>query len=130
MLLSFVRARKNRHILPAVACVTLVFAAAQAHAHARLVRADPAPRGTVAPPTELRLDFSEGVEPHFSGATLTSSGGAAVPLGPAKVEAGNASVLIVPIIKPLTPGVYTVHWHAVSVDTHHTQGDFQFTVKP
>jgi copper resistance protein C len=36
----------------------------------------------------------------------------------------------VPISKPLSAGVYTVHWAAVSVDTHHTQGTFEFTVKP
>ncbi len=53
-----------------------------------------------------------------------------MPLGAAKVEPGHQEVLILPIAKPLSPGVYTVHWHAVSVDTHHTQGDFQFTVKP
>jgi copper resistance protein C len=39
-------------------------------------------------------------------------------------------VLIVPISKALAAGAYTVHWHAVSVDTHHTQGTFEFTVKP
>ena len=32
--------------------------------------------------------------------------------------------------RPLPPGVYTVNWHAVSVDTHHTQGSFNFTVAP
>jgi methionine-rich copper-binding protein CopC len=36
----------------------------------------------------------------------------------------------VPIAKPLSAGAYTVHWQAVSVDTHHTQGTFEFTVKP
>ena len=51
-------------------------------------------------------------------------------VGPAKTEAGNGAVLIVPIGKALTPGVYTVRWHAVSVDTHHTQGNFQFMVSP
>jgi methionine-rich copper-binding protein CopC len=33
-------------------------------------------------------------------------------------------------LKPLTPGVYTVTWRAVSVDTHVTTGDFKFTVAP
>ncbi len=37
---------------------------------------------------------------------------------------------LVPIAKAFAPGAYTVHWQAVSVDTHHTQGDFRFTVKP
>jgi copper resistance protein C len=32
-------------------------------------------------------------------------------------------------LKPLPPGSYKVHWHAVSVDTHATDGTFTFTVK-
>ncbi len=79
---------------------------------------------------EIRLKFSEGVEPHFSGVALTAEGGAAVPLGKPSVDPADNSVLIVKVGKTLPPGVYTVNWHAVSVDTHHTQGDFQFTVKP
>src|SRR5271166_3112834 len=110
--------------------LAFALAATQAFAHAQLQKATPPVGGTVAAASEIRLEFSEGVEPRFSGVTLTAAGGGAVPLGPAKTEAGKASVLIVPIAKPLAPGVYTVHWHAVSVDTHHTQGDFQFTVKP
>jgi copper resistance protein C len=39
-------------------------------------------------------------------------------------------VLVVKVAKTLAPGVYIVNWHAVSVDTHHTQGSFEFTVKP
>jgi methionine-rich copper-binding protein CopC len=111
------------------AAIALVFASTAAFAHAQLERATPAVGGTVAPPSEVRLEFSEGVEPRFSGVKLTAANGAAVTLGAATVEAGRQNVLIVPIAKPLSPGVYTVHWHAVSVDTHHTQGTFEFTVK-
>lgn len=53
-----------------------------------------------------------------------------MPLGPAKVLPGDPSVLVVPLAKPLARGVYTVHWHAVSVDTHQIQGDFDFAVSP
>jgi methionine-rich copper-binding protein CopC len=38
-------------------------------------------------------------------------------------------VLAVPV-KPLAAGVYTVLWHATSVDTHKTEGHFTFTVAP
>jgi methionine-rich copper-binding protein CopC len=48
----------------------------------------------------------------------------------AKTEASNQAVLVVPITKALAAGTYTVHWQAVSVDTHHTQGTFEYTVKP
>jgi methionine-rich copper-binding protein CopC len=111
------------------AALAFVFASTAAFAHAQLEKATPAAGGTVAPPNEVRLEFSEGVEPRFSAVKLTAANGAAVALGAATVEAGRQNVLIVPIAKPLSSGVYTVHWHAVSVDTHHTQGTFEFTVK-
>jgi methionine-rich copper-binding protein CopC len=117
-------------ILKIAASLGFAFASTQAFAHAQLEKATPPVGGTVSPPSEIRLEFSEGVEPKFTGVTLTSASGATVPVGPAKTETGNAAVLIVPIAKSLAPGVYTVRWHAVSVDTHHAQGDFQFTVKP
>ena len=105
-----------------------VLAASQAFAHAHLEKATPPVGGTVAPPSELRLEFSEGVEPKFSKVSLTGPGGAAT-LGAATTEGSERAILVVPIAKPLTPGAYTVHWQAVSVDSHHTQGTFSFTVK-
>ena len=110
--------------------LALALAATQAFAHAQLEKSTPPVGGTVASANEIRLEFSEGVEPKFSKVTLTGPGGGAAPLGPATIESGNEAILIVPIAKPLSAGVYTVRWQAVSVDTHHTQGTFEFTVKP
>ncbi len=53
-----------------------------------------------------------------------------MPLGSASTAPGNQAIFVVPVSKPLSAGVYTVRWAAVSVDTHHTQGTFEFTVKP
>ena len=115
--------------LPKIAAsLAFAFTASSAFAHAQLEKATPPVGGAVAPPSQIRLEFSEGVEPRFSGLTLSGGGGAAQ-LGAPKVEPGHQNVLIVPIAKPLSPGLYTVRWHAVSVDTHHTQGTFEFTVK-
>jgi hypothetical protein len=61
---------------------------------------------------------------------LATEAGAASPLGKATVDLADKSTLVAPISQPLKPGVYKVIWHAVSVDTHKTQGSFQFTVKP
>ena len=105
------------------------FVASSALAHARLETATPAVGSTVAAPSEIRLHFSEGVEPRFSGLTLTAANGSTAPLGSPSAEGAGRDILVVPVAKPLSPGVYTVHWHAVSVDTHRTQGLFQFTVK-
>jgi copper resistance protein C len=110
--------------------LVLVSAPSAAFAHAKLEKATPAAGATVPPPSEIRLTFSEAVEPRFSGVTLTGPGGAKAPLGAPKVEGNDQRVLIAPIAKTLGAGAYTVRWHAVSVDTHHTEGAFQFTVKP
>jgi methionine-rich copper-binding protein CopC len=119
----------QKTFLTIAASLALTFAATSAFAHAQLEKAVPPVGGTVAPPSQIRLEFSEGVEPRFTHVTLTAAGAGAERLGAPNVEPGHQNVLIVPIAKPLSPGVYTVHWHAVSVDTHHTQGTFQFTVK-
>jgi methionine-rich copper-binding protein CopC len=118
----------SRVVLGALAAVAI--AISPAYAHARLEKSTPAVGAAVAAPSEIRLKFSEGVEPRFSHIALTAADGAAAPLGPARVEPGDPTTLVAPIAKTLAPGVYTVRWSAVSVDTHHTQGDFDFTVKP
>lgn len=116
-------------ILKIAASLAFALAATQAFAHAQLEKATPAVGGTVSSASEIRLEFSEGVEPKFTKVSLTGPGGA-VPLGAGNTAPGNQAVLIVPIAKPLSAGQYKVHWQAVSVDTHHTQGTFEFTVKP
>lgn len=113
------------------ASLMLAVSSSGALAHALLKKAVPAVGGTVsASPSDIRITFSEGVEPRFSGITLASEAGATVPVGKSSVDPSDASILITPVSAPLKPGMYTVHWHAVSVDTHRTQGSFQFTVQP
>jgi len=115
----------------AIAAIALLATAANAFAHAQLEKAIPAVGATVTtPPTELRLKFSEGVEVRFTGVTLTDAAGTAEELGPATTDPSDKSLLIVKIKAALKPGAYTVTWHAVSVDTHKTQGQFMFTVAP
>ena len=94
--------------------VSLAFAliATPAFAHAQLEKATPAVGGTVASASEIRLEFSEGVEPKFTKVSVTGPGGA-VPLGAAKTEPSNQAVLVVPITKALAAGAYKVHWQAV-----------------
>jgi copper resistance protein C len=118
-----------RMFVKLAAALAFACASSAAFAHAQLEKAIPAVGGTVSSPNEIRLEFSEGVEPKFSKISVTGPGGA-VPLGAAKTDPGNPAVLIAPISKPLPAGAYKVHWQAVSVDTHHTQGTFEFTVKP
>ncbi len=56
-----------RHsIIKIAASLAFAFAATAAYAHAQLEKATPSVGGTVASPAEIRLKFSEGVEPRFS----------------------------------------------------------------
>jgi copper resistance protein C len=108
----------------------LALAATAAFAHAQLEKSTPGVGSTVASASQIKLEFSEGVEPKFTSVTLTNASGAAVAAGKPAVDPGDAKVLTVKFAAPLAPGEYTVSWKAVSVDTHHTQGTFSFTVKP
>ncbi len=117
-------------VLTIAASLVFAISATSAFAHAQLEQAVPAVGGTVASPSEIRLKFSEGVEAHFCTVAVSAEGGGAVSLGAPSLDPADPSVLIAKVGKPLAPGVYTVTWHAVSVDTHKTQGSFSFTVKP
>jgi hypothetical protein len=98
-----------------------------AFAHAMLEKAQPAAGAVVhGAPTTLRLDFSEPPDPALSDVTVTDSGGRAVMSGAPAISHSAMSVGL----KSLRPGQYRVSWHAVSVDTHRTEGAYTFTVVP
>ena len=100
-----------------------------AWAHAFLIKASPPVGSQIpAPPAELTLRFTEGVEPLFCTIQLSGPTGAAIHL-PAPTPAGDGQMLVVPVPK-LPPGTYTVVWHVTSVDTHKTEGRYQFTIGP
>jgi methionine-rich copper-binding protein CopC len=103
-------------------------AAPPAWAHAFLERASP-PAGSelaISPP-EISITFTEGVEPLFSTIIVRGTNGAAVSSGAPHTAPDNNRLLSVSLPK-LSPGAYTVIWHATSVDTHKTEGSYQFTI--
>ena len=111
--------------------LALALATAEAQAHARLESAVPPTGGTVAAsPNEVRLTFSEPVEPALTGITLTDAAGKKIATGKATVDPKNVAVLVVPLPQALPAGTYKVAWHAVAADSHKTTGSFTFTVKP
>lgn len=110
------------------ACLALL--AIAAHAHAFLERADPRVGSQVqAVPAEVKLWFNEPLEIAFSTLTVLDASGRRVDRADAHLDADNKALLRVSL-PPLAPGAYTVHWRAVSVDTHVTQGEFVFRVGP
>jgi methionine-rich copper-binding protein CopC len=118
-----------RLIAAAFVLAELLIAPAAVRAHAFLDHADPAVGSTVpAPPTVIHLWFTQELEPAFSWVTVTDRSGASVNDGSATIDPSNKSELTVKL-KQLSAGMYTVKWHALSVDTHTTEGDFTFQVK-
>jgi len=98
-------------------------------AHAFLQTASPKAGSQVSlPPKEVRITYTEGVEPAFSTISVKGPpgfGGA----GPARLV-GDARTLAAPLRAPEPPGVYVVRWRVVATDSHVTQGTFRFTLIP
>jgi hypothetical protein len=97
----------------------------EANAHAFLDHAEPRVGSAVATaPRQVTLWFTQNLEPAFSKVTVTDSSGQ-------RVDAGNANisgtVMRVPL-RAIKAGTYHVSWHALSVDTHTTEGTFTFRV--
>ena len=110
----------------------MLFLALQSHAwaHAFLDHADPKVGSTINhSPAELKIWFTQNLEPTFSSVQVQDAQG--------KDEVGKKDLhldgkdksLAIVSLPHLPPGTYTVIWHAVSVDTHRTQGRFKFTIK-
>jgi methionine-rich copper-binding protein CopC len=114
-----------RTILILLASLMLAMLPQAASAHAHLDHAVPAVGSTVPkPPRDITLTFTQNLEAAFSTVEVTDTSGARVDQGEARISGNTMQIGL----KTLAPGTYTVHWHAVSVDTHKTQGDFSFSV--
>ena len=102
-----------------------------ANAHAMLDHAEPAVGGTVnAPPTEVKLWFTEALEPAFSTVQVFDQQGQRVDQQDARPQSSSKAKVLRVALKPLSPGIYKVVWRVVSIDSHVTQGEFTFQVAP
>lgn len=115
-------------ILALAAACCLYSGAALAHAHLRAET--PAADTSAQAPTRLTLSFSEGLEPSLCAVVLKTPDGAAVATGNVALEPSDDKTLVVPVAAKLSPGAYTVEWHALSKDGHSTHGTYQFKVLP
>ena len=118
----------TRIVAAAFLLAEILIAPAAVRAHAFLDHTDPAVGSTVptAPP-EMHLWFTQELEPAFTWVTVSDKSGASMNDGPATVDSSNKQEMDVKL-KPLQAGTYTVKWHALSVDTHTTEGDFTIHV--
>jgi methionine-rich copper-binding protein CopC len=121
----------SRNLAAAVAFALAVVAAPiGARAHAFLDRADPRVGSVVTrTPPAVRLTFTQGIVVPFCRIVVIGPPGFGG-VGPPHAVPGDARSLAVDLKNPAPPGTYLVRWRALSVDTHVTEGDFSFQVKP
>ena len=112
-----------------VALFAACLIATSVHAHPTLKSANPPAEGTAtAPPTEIRLTFSEAVVLKFSSVELRDQSGMKVATGKIATDAKDEKQLIVSLQAPLKAGAYTVKWTVVTADTHRVNGTYSFKV--
>jgi copper resistance protein C len=121
--------RKSARLALAV-LASIVLASAGAFAHAFLDHAIPSVGSTVhGSPGEVKVWFTQELEPAFSSLRVVDQNGAQVNRQNSAIDPSDRTVMKVSL-PSLPPGRYKVFWHALSVDTHTTEGNFTFEVVP
>jgi methionine-rich copper-binding protein CopC len=96
--------------------------------HAFLKRAEPAVGSTIqSPPGQVRIWFSEKIEPTLSSVQVFDGSGREVDNHDGRLDRSRQESLRVSL-PPLQAGTYKVVWRVVSVDSHVTKGSFMFRV--
>jgi len=97
-------------------------------AHAFLKDAEPSVGSTVqTSPNEVRIRFTENIEPAFSKIQVFNATGNEVDKRDLHLDLSDHALLHVSLPR-LGVGTYKVVWRVVSVDTHVTNGSFTFRV--
>jgi methionine-rich copper-binding protein CopC/putative copper export protein len=98
-------------------------------AHAILLRSDPAKDAILnAAPDQVRMWFSEDLNPAFSTAVVVNASNQRVDAGDAHVATGDAKEMDLHLRANLPPAVYIVIWRTQSADDGHVlRGSFIFS---
>ncbi len=112
----------------ALVCAGALLMPAQAFAHAALMHAVPAANAHLrASPGEVRLTYSEPIEPRFAIVSVESSSGTAETSGAPSRAPGDPRTLVVPL-KHLKRGWYLVFWRIIAQDGHPVRGVYTFAL--
>ena len=98
--------------------------------HASLLATQPQASGVLAqPPTQVRLTYSERIEPRFAVISVTDARGKQVTAGSPARAPNDENALVIPL-HTLPQGWYLVWWRVISADGHPVRGAFTFAVGP
>ena len=120
------RARARRIALALAACMLTASVAA---GHAVLQRAEPRVQSTLKrAPDEVKLYFTERLEPAYSSVRVVNDRGAQVDRRDSHVDRSNP-VLLRATLPPIPTGTYKVIWRVLSIDADVTEGGFTFRIE-
>jgi hypothetical protein len=108
--------------------VSLVGQAALAHAYLQHASPPGGSKLSVSPPA-VTIAYTEDVEPALSTIEVRNAHGVRVDKSDLHLTGRGGRQLTVSL-SALQAGRYTVIWHVTSVDTHRTDGRFEFSVLP
>src|SRR5215467_3420167 len=112
-----------------IALVTSALTSGIAGGHAVLQRAEPPVESKLKrAPEEVRLYFSERLEPAYSSVRVLNDHGGQVDRHDSHVDRANPALLRA-TIPPLPPGTYKVIWRVLSIDADVTEGGFTFRIE-
>jgi methionine-rich copper-binding protein CopC len=79
-----------------------------------------------AAPSEIQIKFDAPIEKLFAKLQVLGTDGKDHAVGGPQISADG--IMLTSKVDSLKPGIYTVKWAVVCVDTHHTQGSYTFTI--
>ena len=107
----------------------MLLTAGDAAGHAVLQRAEPRVESRLKrPPDEVKLYFSERLEPAYSALRVVNERGEQVDRRDSRVDRADPTLLRA-TLPPLPPGTYKVLWRVLSIDADVTDGAFTFRVE-
>jgi copper transport protein len=103
---------------------------AVAWGHASLLATQPQARGVLSqPPTQVRLTYSERIEPRFAVISVTDAEGSQQMVGSPATAPDDVNSIFIKV-HTLEQGWYLVWWRVISADGHPVRGAFTFAVGP
>jgi methionine-rich copper-binding protein CopC len=118
---------KNIVLVLSLAIASL--SASWAHAHARVETTEPKADSELSqPPKEIRLQFSDTLEPAFTKIMLLDSKNVAIKLSKAVVDKADTTTVTAQL-PVLRAGQYLVRWSIMTRDSHKVKGEYRFRVK-
>jgi methionine-rich copper-binding protein CopC len=118
-----------KSIAPLVLVLAVGALTGTAAGHAMLQRTEPRVESRVKrSPDEVKLYFTEPLEPAYSSVRVVNDRGGQVDRGDSRVDRSNPVLLRV-TLPALPPGTYRVRWRVLSIDADVTEGGFAFRVE-